>query len=676
MKMVFRSLLPALLFIAASSYAQVKCPVDFDKITAADFELKNMDVDTSYGAVILADVGKSSFEANKKGFFNIQFKVNRRIKILNPKGFDLATVKISLYKDPSSDREELLESLKASTYNLVNGKVEETKLDKDNVFREVQDKKHVVKKFTMPAVKEGSIIDISYTIYSDFLFNLQPWNFQGSYPRLWSEYNLNLPSFFKYVFLTKGKLKFHVNESKEKFQSFIVRIPAQNAAFQSDDLVSLSSNNSVTRWVMKDVPALKEESFTSTMDNHLASIEFQMSGQQFPGMPLRDIMGSWTSVCMELLNDKEFGASFKLEEEWVKNALKTIGTDNKSELEKTQAIYSYIQKNMVSNGSRGIYTSQSPKETFTSKKGYVPDINLLLTLLLKKAGIEAFPVLLSTRSNGFANAEYPIMGQYNYVICKVEAKDKKSYFLDASKKSLGFNKIPSYCYNGYGAVIDYSFGSEPMFADTLTEKKNTSVMLFVDARSNDKWVGNLKTYAGYFESLNAREDMLENGQASYKKKIMDAYTGDFSAENLELKDVEDNEKVLSISYSLSVNKPDDNIIYFNPMIKEGLKENYFKSDDRKYPVELPYKFDEVYSLHLQIPEGYVVDELPKSERVHLNDTDGMFEYIISKSADALILRTFIKINKTIFMNDEYEDLKGFFDYIVKKHKEQIVFKKK
>ena len=676
MKMILRLLLPALLCTAASSRAQVKCPVDFDKVTPADFELKDTDVDTSYGAVILADVGKSSFEANKKGFFNIQFKVNRRIKIINPKGFDLATVKIQLYKDASSDREELLESLKASTYNLVNGKVEETKLDKDNVFREVLDKKHIVKKFTMPAVKEGSIIDISYTLYSDFLFNLQPWNFQGAYPRLWSEYNLSLPSFFKYVFLTKGELKFHMNESKEKYQNFLVRIPAQNAAYESDDLVSLNSNNAVLRWVMKDVPALKEESFTSTMNNHLASIEFQMSGQQFPGMPLRDIMGSWSSVCLDLLKDKEFGASFNIEEEWVKNALKTINIENKTELEKIKTIYAYLQKNMVSNGTRGIYASQSLKETFNSKKGYVPDINLLLTLLLKKAGVEAFPVLLSTRSNGFANAEYPIMSQYNYVVCKVEATDKKGYLLDASRKSLAFNKLPSYCYNGYGAVIDYMFGSEPMFSDTLTEKKNTSVMLFVDTKDKDKWVGNLSSFPGYYESLSAREDITEHGQASYKKKIIDSYTADFSASNLELKDVEDNEKSLNVSYALSVNKPEENIIYFNPMIKEGLKENYFKSVDRKYPVELPYKFDEVYSLHLEIPEGYVVDEMPKSERVHLNDTDGMFEYIISKDANTVLLRTVIKINKTIFMNDEYEDLKGFFDYIVKKHKEQIVFKKK
>ena len=77
-----------------------------------------------------------------------------------------------MYKSTTFNAEEQLLSLKASTYNLVDGNVIETKLDKENVFKEVQDRNHSIRKFTMPMVKEGSIIEYSYTIESDFLFNL------------------------------------------------------------------------------------------------------------------------------------------------------------------------------------------------------------------------------------------------------------------------------------------------------------------------------------------------------------------------------------------------------------------------------------------------------------------------------------------------------------------------
>jgi hypothetical protein len=77
-------------------------------------------------------------------------------------------------------------------------------LRKSGVFQDKLSKNQLVKKFTFPAIKEGSIIEYEYTIHSDFIFNLQPWEFQGAYPRLWSEYNVSIPEFLYYVFLSQG----------------------------------------------------------------------------------------------------------------------------------------------------------------------------------------------------------------------------------------------------------------------------------------------------------------------------------------------------------------------------------------------------------------------------------------------------------------------------------------
>lgn len=93
----------------------------------------------------------------------------------------------------------------------------ETKLEiKSNVFKDKIDKNLLVKKFTFPNVKEGSIIEYEYIIKSDFLSNLQPWEFQGSYPGLWSEYKLTLPEFLGYIFLTQGYKNYDINERKER----------------------------------------------------------------------------------------------------------------------------------------------------------------------------------------------------------------------------------------------------------------------------------------------------------------------------------------------------------------------------------------------------------------------------------------------------------------------------
>jgi hypothetical protein len=53
-----------------------------------------------------------------------------------------------------------------------------------------------------------------------------------------------------------------------------------------------------------------------------------------------------------------------------------------------------------------------------------------------------------------------------------------------------------------------------------------------------------------------------------------------------------------------------------------------------------------------------------------------FEYRISHSASIISLRSRLKISRTLYANEEYENLREFFNMIVNKQNEQIVFKKK
>jgi len=106
------------------------------------------------------------------------------------------------------------------------------------------------------------------------------------------------------------------------------------------------------------------------------------------------------------------------------------------------------------------------------------------------------------------------------------------------------------------------------------------------------------------------------------------------------------------------------------------KENPFTAAVRRYPVEMPYKIDETFMLRMQLPDGYVVDELPKSTRVKFNDDEGLFEYLVSASGDMIQLRTRLSLAKANFPPGDYEGLRDFFSYVIKKQAEQIVFKKK
>ena len=65
----------------------------------------------------------------------------------------------------------------------------------------------------MPALKEGSVFDITYTIESNYFSDPPSWPFQGSYPRLWSEYQATIPSVFHYNLRIKGNDSFDIKTS-------------------------------------------------------------------------------------------------------------------------------------------------------------------------------------------------------------------------------------------------------------------------------------------------------------------------------------------------------------------------------------------------------------------------------------------------------------------------------
>jgi hypothetical protein len=237
-------------FACQAGIAQEKPNVKFGKVSPEDFAPKVYSIDSNANAIVIADIGSSRIVGNTKGWFSLEYKRYRRVRLLNKNGFDIASEEIPLYSNGQD--EEKLSDIRAVTYNLENGKVVETKMDKDNIFKDKLDKNLVVKKFTFPNIKEGSIIEYEYTITSDYLRNLQPWEFQGNYPTLWSEYDLRLPSFFNYAFLSQGYQKFFVATRKESGENFSVTF--QNGT-EANDHYSFSANVTDYRWVIKDAPA-------------------------------------------------------------------------------------------------------------------------------------------------------------------------------------------------------------------------------------------------------------------------------------------------------------------------------------------------------------------------------------------------------------------------------------
>jgi hypothetical protein len=658
-------------FSLHSLQAQDKSNYKFGKITPADFNLAAAKFDSGANAVIIADIGSTSFEGNNKGFFTLVFTRFMRVKIMNKNGFDAGNHRIILYHNSDGDVEKI-SSLKGSTFNLENGIVTETKLDEKSIFNEKYSKNYDLRKFSMPALKEGSIFDLVYTVKSPFETELRPWTFQGEYPRLWSEYEVIIPPPFHYVMSLQGDQNFDVNTTKEVFANYSIR--EENGTSQSDSY-SLSGSSIDQRWVKKNVPALHEEPYTTTLDNYNTRVTFQLNYFQWSGQQEKhDYMTTWGTRSKALLEDEEFGLALNYENNWMSDELKGITADAHSDKEKAYKIFCYIRDNFKSTSDEGLYAHNPLKSVFKNKQGNVAEINLLLTAMLRKSGINADPIILSTRDNGIASASYPLISQYNYVIC-IAYIGNDVFKLDASQSFNGFGQLSSGCYNGWGHIINESKPLPvPLFADSVKETSFTNVIIFSDDKGKSS--GTYKSLLGKSESFDVRSEISRSSEKAYEKKIQTESSSDIAIENFGIDSLHKFDFPLTVHYDFDFkNLGSTDVIYFNPMFGEGYKTNPFKAFERHYPVEVPYMIDEMYLLTMDVPAGYQVDELPKSARVAYNDQEGLFEYLIQKGNGNLQMRVHLKLNKAFFPVDEYTTLRDFFAFVVKKESEQIVFKK-
>lgn len=651
--------------------AQDVCPVKPGKVSPEDFKLKVYSIDSSAAAVVVAETGSSVLVGNEKGWFSLEHKVYRRVHILNKNGFDVANVTIPLYFD-ATGKEKVL-SLKASTYNLEDdgATVTVTKLNtKQDVFQDKVSENRLHEKFTLPNVKEGSIIEYEYTLKSDFLFNFQPWVFQGSYPRLWSEYNVSIPYFYNYTIIHHGYLKFDIEKNGMRNVLFSVR---DHTGSGSTKQSSFNSNVEDRRWVIKNAPSIKDESYVASKSNLIAKVEFQLAQTRTP-LAEKKIMGTWQTTATYLLEHDSFGAQLGKNRSWLDEATKTASGTHTTALEKAKNIYYWVQKNFKCTKHSGVFTDQSLKETLQNKSGSLPEINLLLVAMLRQAGIKADPVILSTRANGYTYEYYPVIAYFNYVIAQVR-DGEKSYYLDATMPGLGFNKLHFDCYNGHARVISPEAPPVYFYSDSLIEKKYTKISLQNDKDGDVS--GMVTQMPSYFESLRLRENYLENPEEKTEEKIAASFGSEYEVSDLKIASLDNYEKGVEMTYKLKLKPKGEAIIYFSPFFNESYKTNPFKSAERNYPVEMPYGVNETFLLDMDIPEGYEIDDLPKPVKVKLNNEgDGLFEYFGVAQGRKLALRYRLVLKRATYLPEEYNTLRDFFSHVVNKHSEQVVFKKK
>ncbi|HNW50477.1 MAG TPA: DUF3857 domain-containing protein [Prolixibacteraceae bacterium] len=669
------SILLLLLTCCFISFGQNKEP-KFGKIDLTEMNMTRYEKDTTADALMLFDNGTSRFVINQDRNFQIVFERHCRMKVFKNTAFYLTNFKINLSK--SGQNEENLNNLKAVTYNLVDGKIAKTKLEKENIFRE-ESKSHTTVKFAFPEVKEGSIIELSYTITSDFLYNFRGWNFQYNIPALWSQYSYTIPEYFYYQKLSKGYLPFDIIKEESGKTTYTLHYEAEigsspNSERTPSQYYNISADVKNCTFATKDVPAFIVEPNIDCEDNYIQSIEFELGSIKFPHEVRKDYAQTWESVNQQMNDDEDFGRLLK-SKGFIADTVSFLCQGKASESDKAAAIYNYVQKRMKWNGYYNLWASNGLKKPFNDRTGNSSEINLLLTLMLQTAGLNANPVLFSTRDNGFANSYFPSITKYNSVLTKVMI-DGKTILLDATSEYCPMGMLPANDINGKGRVVNNQNGDwvDIQTQDRYKESRNYVLKLLPDGNLTGTIKGTYDGYAGlsYRKALDK-----EKTNDDYIRKMEENMKG-LSINGFSITNKKDIDKPVFDSLAVEISDHTELLgdkILFQPLLFETIEKNIYTLEDRKYPVNYNFPTTETYNFEYTIPDGFQVESIPAPAVIKLPNNDINIIYNTQVSGNKIYVTYRMIVNKTLYLPEEYKNLKEFYDQLVKKNSENIILKK-
>jgi Domain of Unknown Function with PDB structure (DUF3857) len=655
----FFTALSIILVIFTSAFAQKSQP-KLGKIDKADLLMKECDYDKDAVAFKLIDWGSIHYDRGSKEdmVFKTVFQKRERIKILQQEGLSYANITIPIY---TKDNAERITKLDAYVYTIdETGKIDITSINKNTAYTKKINSFYTQLIIPFPKVKVGSVIEYKYTLERETMTNIKNWNFQDDIPVRYSEYELTIPLVFK--FSVQPSIIDSVEVKEEVFDEI------------------LSGNHGVVKakllhknFIMRNLKALPQEPFMGAQKDYQQRLAFQLSQIDYGNGDIADLQTSWKDVLKNLHDDEDFGKQFEQyinKAEWFVNEVKNKTTDE----QKLAFAYNYFQKNFTWNEQESIYTHQGVKQTWDAKVGSTGDINLLFIKLLKDAGLNASPILFSTRNNGTVNIYTPFITQFNTVLCAAII-NKNTIIIDATNQLQNYSILPEKINNTNGFIIE----------DTASHW-----MLATNANSHYKVItahngmidenGVLKGESIVIAEGYARTQRIEawlHDKSQFEQKYFGNKSTTIYLNDLTLSDIDDNTKPLEqkAKYTYTINTTGA-YNYFTTNFFTDFVANPFIKDERVTDIDFGYLQDYQIFANLTLAPNFVFEQLPKNLSLVMPDKSITFNRFVEAEDNVLSIKISINFKKTTYSASVYPAFKEFYKQLFENLNEQIIIKKK
>ena len=638
--------------------AQDNVNMKFGKPTKEEMQMTVYEADPDAEAVVLCRLTDVEYTVQTASYL-VDYREKCRIKVLKPNGARFAKVVVPYQMNMSvgnnvnglkvtgfalpkpggssdsyfegeagsmtegtfgTDADESVEDIKAVAFNMENGKVVKTTLKKSDIVNKKIDEQNYQVEFTVPGVKEGTVIEYEYNIHSQIFWGLRDWYAQCEIPVVYAKLDMNIPNY----------LIFNIEDHGIQRLTYTCTVGSLKYKVETDPLANpmwVNTNHYV--YLGKNLMGMPKDDYVWNAQDYWAGITAELKQYRLLGMTQMDYAKTWEQIDEMILGSDDLGIHM-YDHSPLQKELKEAGIEGIADLrERVAAVYKLVMSKVKWNGKYELSPALT-SETLKKGSGSNADINLLLMQSLHDVGLTAAPVLLRTRDLGQLPYNFPSVSKLSTYIVGVIMPSGGNIYLDVSNKNGLPNMLPDVMLVERARLVQKGKKGEWVNLQNVSKSENTTSIeatLSADGTLSGKQTTNNK--------------MGETVESAYNKK----------------------------------GQVTDGRISICPF-PDKMIENPFTAETRKMPVEFPCISSDRTIINITLPEGYVVEGEPRNTTITTPDK-GIEGRVLTILTDGRVqMSCQVSIKKISHSEKNYAELRQIFDMLSKYTSEPLTIKKK
>jgi hypothetical protein len=613
-------------------------------------------VEKNVSSVVLVD--ESSMTVSEDG--RMVTVSTYAIRILNREGRDEAVARVSYATDTGKVREIKAWMVRPSGQVKAYGK--DYVIDEAAVANDVYDESRIKKIVAVDDAEPGAVFGYQTVDEERPFFNQTTWYFQGVDPVISSRVTLTLPSGWK----------------------------ATSVTFNHANVEPTVSGTSYS-WELRDLPAISFEPASPAWTNLAPRLAINYFPGEGTASPAARSFDTWTDVSSWYT--KLTDAQSQPDEALTAKA-RELTTNARTELEKLQAISSYVQSIQYISVQigEGRWRPHAASQVFAKSYGDCKDKANLMRAMLKVLNIESYPVLIFSGDNTYVRETWPSPRQFNHCIIAVKVSDAvqgpmvithpkigRLLIFDATDDDTPIGDLPEHEQNSLALIAAGDSGSltrmpaTPAEANSLERQIDATVDMegALTATISEKSKGSL--------AARYRSEYRHEAQSGYLKMIEAWLTR--GATGARVSKISPRDDRLGGRFDLGVDFSapaygqlmQNRLLVFKPAIVSRREALALTDAKRTHPVVLR---SAAYSetVRVRIPEGFNVDEMP--DAVKLDTSFGSYVTTYEVKDGQLIFTRKLVQQAAMIPAEQYSSVRTFFEKIRSAEQSPVVLARK